>query len=339
MSGSKPVVWVLSDGKPGHVSQSKGVVAALSSRREIQVEWVDCQLAFSFLRFLMRKIANGLDLQSMSEKLTWFYRRLTLPQSKPDLIISSGGNTLFALAALGHRYQAKTIYSGTLKKYSAELYDRVITVSSINTDNNLVLPLPPVDLSFPERSATGGFQEAREQGNAIGAVLIGGDGAGYQYQKEDWQRLIALLEENSQRQIQWLLTTSRRTGQETESFLQQKVDQAGLSFLKAVWWGERPEKVMAQFLSECDFVLCTEDSLSMVAEAIYSGKPVFTFKPASGGELTENDEMALSNYQSNGLIIRLEKEDRLLEIEEMSAELPDVSGIIFEDVRQLLNLP
>ena len=37
---SPQTLWVLSDGRPGHESQSKGIVAALEMRRHVQVHWI-----------------------------------------------------------------------------------------------------------------------------------------------------------------------------------------------------------------------------------------------------------------------------------------------------------
>jgi hypothetical protein len=127
-------------------------------------------------------------------------------------MVSSGANTLLANALLARRTGVPNVYSGTLKGYDPRAYDCVFTVTALGIPSNHVLPLPPVpgELARPFPPAGG---------DRCLAVLIGGDGAGYQYSADaDWRTLGSSLTELARRHdARLLLTTSRRTGAEAEN--------------------------------------------------------------------------------------------------------------------------
>ena len=47
-------VWLLSDGAPGHLSQSRGIVDALATRREVKLTTIDLKLRSSMWKRLGR---------------------------------------------------------------------------------------------------------------------------------------------------------------------------------------------------------------------------------------------------------------------------------------------
>ncbi len=246
----------------------------------------------------MRALANFFPLLLNRFTLKLFYRHDTLPLGVPVLILSAGGNTLFANAAIARIYGTSNVFSGTTKGYSHKLVRLIFTVSPLeDSTNNVVLDLPPANFSAaPELDAAKPFKRPY-------ALLIGGEGAGYHYQTADWQLLAAALGEISQREgVNWLLTTSRRTGEQSENLLRSVVPSECCE--QAVWYATKPAKVVKMFLSECEAVFCTEDSLTMVSEAIYAHKPVITLQPEVM-QPDSNDARALQKYAELGFIRRL----------------------------------
>jgi len=49
--------------------------------------------------------------------------------------------------------------------------------------------------------------------------------------------------------------------------------------IDTVYFGKTPKPVVRDFLGRCHGVWVSEDSLTMVAEAIYSGRPVRSVRP------------------------------------------------------------
>jgi hypothetical protein len=86
-------------------------------------------------------------------------------------------------------------------------------------------------------------------------------------------------------------------------------------------------------------VVVTEDSLTMIAESIYSRREVLTWAPEQVAPNT-NDAQALANYAADGLIFRghMGAEINLLARGTKIAQCPDVPGMIRAALKPHLNL-
>lgn len=58
---------------------------------------------------------------------------------------------------------------------------------------------------------------------------------------------------------------------------------------------------MKELLCNSDFIVCTQDSLSMLAEAMYTGKTVYSFAPEQS-HMTDNDAAAVVSYMQRGFL-------------------------------------
>lgn len=322
MAGANSLrLWLLTDGAPGHWSQSQGIADALAEVCAVEVLPVEVRVRSAFWKRLGRMCLHWIRHPGF-----WLARtyELTLPAGRPDLIISSGANTLLANALLARQWQVPNAYSGTLKGYAASAYQVVFTVVDQGVPNNCVLPLPPVPASLQSVPPL-----AQDGAEPLIAVLVGGDGAGYRFRAEDWQAMADWLKALAAAQgARLLLTTSRRTGAEAEQSLKASLPSACLA--QAVWWSEAPQPVVRDFLVRASVVVVTEDSLTMVAESIYSRRPVVTLSPADAAP-NDNDGEALAAYAQAGLIRRI----RLADAEGRDGALP-VGGDAFPDVPALI---
>ncbi|WP_250656607.1 ELM1/GtrOC1 family putative glycosyltransferase [Alkalimarinus coralli] len=291
---SNKTVWILSDGLAGHYNQSIGISNALSTPLPHDAVIINIRLKHKLLRSLMRVIANHLPFLLGYRSFSFFYRHDTLPQSMPSVIISAGGNTLFANIALSKATGQTNTFSGTLKGYKPQNIAKVFTVTPLkNVPNNTVLDLPPANIAPPENPA---------ETQPFYTLLIGGDGAGYEYTNEDWSHLAHAMASIAKRDnITWKVTTSRRTGQAVEEKLQTRLPNDCIA--EAIWFSSNPQKVVKRFLAESRVIFCTEDSLTMVSEAIYAHKPTVTLQPLNMLP-DNNDAKALDKYQHKQFIIR-----------------------------------
>ena len=82
---------------------------------------------------------------------------------------------------------------------------------------------------------------------------------------------------SQEQKVIWLLTTSRRTGRRAEAVLRGLLNPEILA--EVVWFADRPRNRNAMFLQAADFVLCGEDSMSMVHEALAADVKVVTLSP------------------------------------------------------------
>lgn len=317
---NKLTLWLLTDGAPGHWSQSQGIADALAQQHEIDIQRVKLKVRSSLWKRLGR-----LCLPWIKSPNFWLARvyELELPTARPDMIISSGANTLLANALLARQQQVPNVYSGTLKGYYFGAYHVIFTVVGLGFPNNCVLPLPPVpDEIFNVPAATMASEP-------LVAVLIGGNGAGYEFLADDWRAMAAWLKAlAAEHGARLLLTTSRRTGVDAEQLL--KAELPGDVLAQAVWWSDAPQPVVRDFLSRASMVVVTEDSLTMVAESIYARRHVFTLVPKHAVP-NSNDDQALAGYAEAGLIERIRLGASSLIIKsrpERTRAFPDVPQLI-----------
>ncbi|MDC3123863.1 mitochondrial fission ELM1 family protein [Gammaproteobacteria bacterium] len=278
-----------------HDSQSKGIVAALSSTRHVQVHWVSATLRSSLWCWMLRTAARLLPPDFLYWLLPISYHLSPWPDSEPDIVIGAGGDTVFMLGALSARHNAPSLFSGTTKRYTRKFLDCVFTVVPDPAKHNVVLLLPPVAISDLSR-----LKVTTPEKPLTGCVLIGGDGAGCVFVDSDWQRLANWMSGLGY-DVRWLLSTSRRTGVEHETKLKAMLRGNTVALERSVWWADNPEQVMDEFLHDCDFIVCTQDSLSMLAEAMYTGKPVYSFAPKHC-QMTETDATAIAGYIEQGFL-------------------------------------
>lgn len=280
-SGRRLHIWLLSDGRPGHYNQSRGVVTALELLQPVNVEWLDISMRFGFFRSSLKFLLNHSRQPFSAFFLKACYRLPKFPDKQPDLIISAGGKTSFLNAALARHYGCKNIFVGSLRGLSDLNFSAVLTIEPIpGAQRNIVVELAPTTIT-PETVLKSGVvfrQSAELTDEPLWSMIVGGSGAGYRYERSDWEQLAEAMGALAERyQIRWLLTTSRRTGGDAEKIMKETIPEEFLA--DSVWYASEPRKVMQAYLGAAELVFCTEDSMSMITEAIASGKPVVSLAP------------------------------------------------------------
>ncbi len=311
MPGSPLHVWVLSDNRPGHYNQSRGIVTALTGLRPVEQHWLNLDLRLGLVRNPMRLLLNHLATPPPVSWLGLFYAMPALPQAPCDLVVSTGGRTSFANAWLARRMHARNIFAGSLRRLSPALFDLVLTLEPLRpaAPNNLVLDLPPsaVDVSQLHRDGLALRAEHGLNGQAVWTIMLGGDGAGYRYRDKDWRQLAQLLERlGEQHGIRWLLVSSRRTGRAAERLVGEGIDSRYIA--ASCWYREGAADGVAACMGAADRVFVTEDSMTMLTEAIYSRRPVVSLRPAAVAPTSRYAGM-IDRFAAKGWICRYAIED------------------------------
>lgn len=301
----KRVVWIISEGSPGHVSQSEGLVAALARRTPIELHVVQTQPEFGGLtRDLVRRWM-GRNGNPLSDR--FLKRRLGCepPASRPNLIVASGGKSVFAARSLAVRHGAPLVFLGERKPYPSRWFHTVFTPSPFETElYDVPVEMVPTGITPATVEAAANAWADRPQGR-LWAMLIGGSSVSHPYTADDWRTLGAQMNRLAQKHsIRWLVSTSRRTGKEAETALRRAIDPRAIA--RAVWWAEKPEKLMAPILGSASWVFVTQDSVTMVTEAIASGRPVVVTMP-------EKTELKPTSFLP-GYFDRLAKAARIVRI-------------------------
>jgi mitochondrial fission protein ELM1 len=272
---------VLSDGQPGHYSLSRGIVAALRQIQPVQESWITMRLRVGLGRNLLRAYLNNVDRPASSSWLRLFYRMNHLPADACDLIVSAGGKTSFANAWLAKCKGLPNVYAGSLRRLSSQLFTVVLTLEPVSgAAGNLVLDLPPSAIEFDGLQSQGErfLQQLGLAEQRCWTVMIGGDGAGYRYRRQDWQTLVRMMNTLAQcHGIRWLLLSSRRTGKRAEELLRHGLDKRLVAAQR--WYDEGDAFAVEAYLGAAERVFVTEDSMTMLTEAIYSRRPVVSLSP------------------------------------------------------------
>jgi uncharacterized protein len=235
--GRPLTIWRLIDGKAGHESQSLGLVQAL-------IKQADCQT-------IDIKVSNGFEAMVGLLTSTW---GLGAGLSLPDLIIGAGHATHLHLLAAQRAYGGKTIVlmQPTLP---VGLFDLCLIPEHDQYQGN--------GKYLQTKGVLNPIQPEGEHAGNQALIMIGGPSKHCNW---DTLKLIAQVYElvNHNAHIHYTLTTSRRT---PKAFLS-AVKRIHFPNLTVVPFEETEKGWVAQQLSESAFAWVTEDSVSMVYEAL-----------------------------------------------------------------------
>lgn len=255
MSGKEPhlsdsetplVIWLISDDKPGHVNQARGLSRAIESHVNAKTHTVPAPSpARAWFDFLRRSTSLGRELPD------------------PDLILGVGHRThpamLAVRAARGGR--AVVLMRPTLP---VSLFDLAIVPEhdapkpreNVIITRGVLNPIRPASNPQPDR----------------GLILIGGPSRHVQWSDEaiiEQVREVAADDPH----VHWELTTSPRTPRS----MTERLRDCGLPNVVVTPFGDTAPGWVAEQLDQCSRVWVSADSVSMVYEALTAGAAVGVF--------------------------------------------------------------
>ena len=258
-SSQTPVIWRISDGRPGHDSQSKGLVKALNQIRPCDCH--DINLADGkpgLLDLLFKKFPATEDLPD------------------PDMIIGAGHETHLPLLCAKRARGGKTIL---IMKPSipASYFDFCFIPEH---DNPKI-----ADNTLTTKGAINCINPSTEQMKDRGLILIGGPSRHFYWDDEYLlQQLNEILTTHAD--IKWEISDSSRTPETTKNLLaalqKPNAEYKSCSSKGPAW--------IARRLNLAANVWASMDSVSMVYEALTSGAAVGLLDvPARGTSKISNN--------------------------------------------------
>lgn len=274
MCASSPLsIWCVLDSKPGHKNLARGMVAALAAVTRVTVTEISAGFWHGALGKCMQSLwPLGTGLVSAPPDAP-----------RPDLVLGSGGNVLWFTAALARRQRAPAVFVGSRRRLPPSAATFLHYDPDLAAEGTLCLPvLPgPFGRADQEKSWAAFARDLRlTPGRVHHTALIGGDGSGFFWTETDAEQLAAFMNALSAATGRtWLITTSRRTPAAFEARL---IALLTPSIIADACWFHRGDtrRVVAAYLGGADSVFVGEDSMSMIHEAITSGQPVVTLRPA-----------------------------------------------------------
>ena len=237
------VIWVISDGKPGHVNQSMGLAEAL-------------------LRASSGSIQVLPALPWWRASMAWLLKRppyKTLPA--PDLIVGAGHATHLTMLAARHARSERVV---VLMKPSLPRawFDLCIVPEhdGVAADTH----------TFVTQGALNRIRVSNTQDPHQGLILIGGRSIHFAWDSAAIELQIKSILTRFP-EVHWTLSDSRRT---PADFLAQLPAHAQLNVVSHT---ATPPDWLPTQLARCGTVWVTPDSVSMVYEALTAGATVAVF--------------------------------------------------------------
>ncbi len=233
-SDNSKQIWIVSDGKPGHLNQSRGLAEAIARRCDVRISEQPPMGAFQALRLLFSGFLPAVD-------------------ERPALLIGAGHATHLTLLALRRFYRAPAV---------------VLMKPSLSTGFFDLCLIPEHDQPPPRPNiiATRGALNRMQPGEKApgsGVILIGGPSKHFDWDEAAVLNQVEALIAAAPRD--WLIGSSRRTPASTEQAL---AALAGERFVPAV---ETGPDWLPQQLARAEVCWVTQDSASMVYEALTAG--------------------------------------------------------------------
>ncbi len=268
----EPRVWVLTDGRPGNATQSAGLAAALDWPFEVK------ELRCGPLSILHNRLLKASTIG--------IRRHLSSPLEPPwpDLVIATGRRTAPVAQWIREQNggQTRLVALGRKAGDAAALCDLAVTPEYCRCTPHprrmeISVPLhrmTPESLRESEKEWSGKLQ-TRGPGPRV-ALVVGGVSGQYCFDAGVARRMGREVSQfvESRNGVLWV-TTSRRSGEAPTAALAQAVGEVDRFHRWSASGGD--ENPYRGYLACADVFVITGDSESMLAEACFTGKPVYIY--------------------------------------------------------------
>lgn len=282
MSDQTPLrVIFLADTRPGHYHIAQGVIAALARLRPVDVTRIEVQRKWIVpTRWLRARInAKGFYPPRML-RMAYRIDADTIPEA--DLVVSAGGETQMPNICVTRLLDVPNIFCGSLLR-GLEPDNFSLIVSSYERDESsdkhlVVLKPSSIDPDELGRPAVVPHFGPDNRPKTLG-LLIGGRAGRFHYRDSEWSALLDFVRDLSKAWgTRWLISTSRRT---SDAVANRIAEMAGDDTVVAKFVDFRTAGpgTLPEIFGNADAIVCTEDSSSMISEAVSARLPVIGVSP------------------------------------------------------------
>jgi mitochondrial fission protein ELM1 len=274
-------VLILSDGRPGHFNLSEGIAAAIGRLGPTEIERIEVRRG-RWPGLLAATLANARLPAALMLRTVYCLDAARIPPA--DIVVSAGAETLAASIWIARHRRVPNIFYGSLRRFRPADFSLVLTSYERNAGRpRHALALKPSRLDpdrLPPSARSGPIGPAAPPATA--ALLIGGNAGGISYTEQDWARLLAFLRaSNAIHGTRWLVSNSRRTPHETSNRIADLAAGPDSPIARFIDVRTGSAETLESMLAAVEAVVCTDDSSSMVSEAIWARRPVVGVRPAA----------------------------------------------------------
>lgn len=315
MTAKKPLrIVFLADTRPGHYHIAQGVIAALSRVRPVDVTRIEVKRKWIVpTRWLRARINAKTFYPPRMLRMAYRIDADTLPEA--DLVVSAGGETQMPNICVTRLLGVPNIFCGSLLR-GLEPENFSLIISSYDRDagspKHIVALKPssidPDDLGRPEIVPR--FGPNRHP--AIAGLLIGGRAGRFHYTGREWEKLLSFAAEVSKAWgTRWLISTSRRTPDKVADRIAALAHDESV-VAKFIDFRTAGPGTLPEIFGNAEAIVCTEDSSSMISEAVSARLPVVGVAPKRH-RFNEDERLYRDFLMKNGW-------SRVLQINELSPE-------------------
>ena len=295
----------LSEGVAGHDGQVLGVIKTLrDAGYDVLTKTVSVRWKIHLLRGLLRLISRKLSKYPnfISTKLILFCYKFS-SVNEVDVIISGGANLAPLNLAISKTLKVKNIHLSTPRDWKISDFSAYITSSKVSkSPSNLVPEIVPnqFDPKTCKDLGTKFIYEKGIEGIKFSLLVLGGDGIGYTYTKKEWIEILDNFSSYCEsKESSPLFITSRRTPKEIEDLIKHRYDVS----MSVLFHSEKARGKFDHLLYIADDIFVTEDSSTMISEAVSSGKKVASIFPQNI-KAPDKYLQIIIKYESLGFIER-----------------------------------
>jgi KDO2-lipid IV(A) lauroyltransferase len=293
---------ILSDEKTGHVKQSEALARKIMSLDtqygrpgmeyptekmvvRFKSEWH--KRFFPFFALFFIPWAQG--------RLRWlsvFFTEETQKEirvASADFILSSGSSLIPLNLCLARECRAKSfVLMRPSFPFNFFRYDLAVVPAHdkglMPSESFRTLLVPSqIDPDEFESSASKLEKELRDVSRIKLGIFLGGPTRRYRMNLGDIENVIAILERISDRAGDYLLTTSRRTPACIARLLKLKRAKLSSCQMLVIASEDQRSEVVSGMMALADILIVTEDSISMISEAVSAGKKVIVLSFGTNG--------------------------------------------------------
>ena len=322
-STPQKTVLVLNDGKAGHLNQSLSVASQIRKARQTQgykpeetkIVIVDVKFKNKLSRTALGPCAGLASwrchgcmgcMRACLDKGSYD----TLMKTYSDFVVSCGSSLAAANIFMSIENNAKNIVimkpniPGALGKYKLAIIPK--HDNPPKAKNVLVTSIAPNLIDKEKLAADGELLKKRVnlKSDRVIGLLMGGDNAEFNLTKDVAGKVVeSLLKACDDLDAELVVTTSRRTSAAVETLVKDKFKNNPRCNLLVIANESNPTEALGGILALAKVVVVSGESISMVSEAISSGKKTVIFELEKKTPQITKYEWALKGLEGDGYLI------------------------------------
>ncbi|HEM55244.1 MAG TPA: hypothetical protein ENO30_00630 [Thermodesulfobium narugense] len=316
-------IIILSEGRPGHYNQAISLAKSIGLDYEIKnIPFVDfrTEIVRIFDNFISKKLARQLFIKFLD--------------TKPEKYIGAigAGNRVHPFLALFKKATGLPTISIFYPKFLPDIFDMVIVPYHDRAPDNPKIHRIFGAIYFKEKLKNEEINEFKAKLGSDGpwiSIVIGGNSKHHRFESNKIIEGLELLFKNENlKNYKYLLSTSRRTPEDFESFLEKK--NYPLDF--SVYYHKDKTNPLRYFFEVSDFAIITADSISMITEAINCGLFCYCIKIPEKSRSKFSNSFKMLEKQG---FIKLINYEELLNITKKERIRFENANLLYEKVKNL----